>query len=59
VADRNTLAGVVRVHAEARTAKVRPVVGCRLVLVTDEEFLAYPLDRAAYGGCRGSCPRAR
>ncbi|EYD76272.1 DNA polymerase III alpha subunit [Rubellimicrobium mesophilum DSM 19309] len=49
VADRNTLAGVVRVHAEARTAKLRPVIGCRLVLLTGEEFLAYPRDRAAYG----------
>ncbi|HVG48801.1 MAG TPA: error-prone DNA polymerase, partial [Rubellimicrobium sp.] len=49
VADRNTLAGVVRVHAEARTARMRPVIGCRLVLLTGEEFLAYPRDRAAYG----------
>ncbi len=49
VADRNTLAGVVRVHAEATTAKLRPVIGCRLVLLSGEEFLAYPRDRAAYG----------
>jgi len=49
VADRNTLAGVVRVHTEARTAQVRPVIGCRLVLLTGEEFLVYPRDRAAYG----------
>jgi error-prone DNA polymerase len=49
VADRNTLAGVVRVHVEARKANLRPVIGCRIVLVTGEEFLAYPRDRAAYG----------
>jgi len=49
VADLNTMAGVVRLHAEARTASLRPVVGCRLRLVTGEEFLAYPRDRAAYG----------
>ncbi len=49
VADRNTLAGVVRVHTEAKTAKLRPLIGCRLVLLSGEEFLAYPRDRAAYG----------
>jgi len=26
-----------------------PVIGCRLALVSGEEFLAYPRDRAAYG----------
>jgi error-prone DNA polymerase len=49
VADLNTMAGVVRVHAEAKKANLRPVIGCRLRLVTGEEFLAYPRDRAAYG----------
>lgn len=49
VADRNTLAGVVRIHAEAKTAKIRPVIGCRLVTVEGWHFLAYPKDRAAYG----------
>ncbi|HQU68105.1 MAG TPA: error-prone DNA polymerase [Albidovulum sp.] len=49
VADLNTLAGVVRIHAEAGKAGLRPVIGCRLRLVTGEEFLAYPRDRAAYG----------
>ena len=49
VADLNTMAGVVRIHAEARKASLRPVIGCRLRLVTGEEFLAYPRDRAAYG----------
>jgi error-prone DNA polymerase len=49
VADLNTMAGVVRLHAEARKAHIRPVIGCRLALVTGEEFLAYPMERAAYG----------
>ena len=48
-ADLNTMAGVVRLHAEARKAQVTPVVGCRLQLVTGETFLAYPRDRVAYG----------
>jgi error-prone DNA polymerase len=49
IADLNTLAGVVRIHAEAKKANLRPVIGCRLRLTTGEEFLAYPRDRAAYG----------
>ncbi|MFO1175573.1 MAG: error-prone DNA polymerase [Paracoccaceae bacterium] len=49
VADLNTMAGVVRIHAEAKKANLRPVIGCRPRLVTGEEFLAYPRDRAAYG----------
>ncbi|MBU2991726.1 error-prone DNA polymerase [Octadecabacter sp. 1_MG-2023] len=48
-ADLNTMAGVVRLHSEALKACMRPVIGCRLALVTGEEFLAYPRNRAAYG----------
>ncbi|WP_411891053.1 error-prone DNA polymerase [Yoonia sp. SDW83-1] len=48
-ADLNTMAGVVRLHAEALKAQITPVIGCRLQLVTGEEFLAYPRNRAAYG----------
>ena len=48
IADRNTLAGVVRMHVEARTAKLRPVIGSRLALACGAELLAYPTDRAAY-----------
>nr|WP_314446130.1 error-prone DNA polymerase [uncultured Sphingomonas sp.] len=32
VADRNTLAGVVRIHSNARTAGLTPLIGCRLVV---------------------------
>ncbi len=49
ISDLNTMAGVVRLHAEARKASIRPVIGCRLKLISGEEFLAYPRDRAAYG----------
>ncbi len=49
IADLNTMAGVVRLHTEALKAQMRPIIGCRLRLVTGDEFLAYPRDRAAYG----------
>ena len=49
VADLNTMAGVVRLHSAALKAQVRPLIGCRIALMTGEEFLAYPRDRAAYG----------
>ncbi len=49
IADLNTMAGVVRLHCEALKAALRPVIGCRLQLVSGETFLAYPRDRAAYG----------
>ena len=39
VADLNTMAGVVRIHAEAKKANLRPVIGCRPRLVTGEEAL--------------------
>jgi error-prone DNA polymerase len=48
VADRNTLAGIVRAHVGAEEAGVRLVVGCRLALQDGPELLAYPTDRAAY-----------
>ncbi|MFT5784927.1 MAG: error-prone DNA polymerase [Ascidiaceihabitans sp.] len=49
VADLNTMAGVVRIHSEARKACLKPIIGCRLKLTTGVEFLAYPRDRAGYG----------
>jgi error-prone DNA polymerase len=48
-ADLNSMAGVVRLHQAALQAQIRPVIGCRLQLVSGEVFLAYPRDRAAYG----------
>ncbi len=48
IADHNTLAGVVRVHTEAKKACVRPLIGCRLVLMCGTQLLAYPRDAQAY-----------
>src|SRR5690606_16650324 len=49
VADANSMAGVVRIHTEAKKLKLRPVIGCRIETVEGLAFLAYPKDRAAYG----------
>ncbi|WP_341712927.1 error-prone DNA polymerase [Erythrobacter sp.] len=49
IADANTMAGVVRVHVEAKTLKLKPLIGCRIETVEGLGFLAYPTDRAAYG----------
>ena len=55
IADRNSLAGVVRAHTFARSnvvamAAVRVVPGARLVFIDGSpDVLAYPKDRAAYG----------
>ncbi len=49
IADANSMAGVVRIHSEATTLKLRPVIGTRIETVEGLAFLAYPKDRAAYG----------
>ncbi|MCZ7658950.1 MAG: error-prone DNA polymerase [Xanthobacteraceae bacterium] len=49
IADRNSLAGVVRAYEEARRGGIRLLVGTRLVTTDGFEALAYPVDRAAYG----------
>jgi error-prone DNA polymerase len=49
IADANSMAGVVRLHTEAKTLKLRPVIGARIETVEGLAFLAYPVDRAAYG----------
>ncbi|MBE0414717.1 error-prone DNA polymerase [Yoonia sp.] len=49
IADLNTMAGVVRLHSAAIKACLRPVIGCRILLVTGAAFLAYPTNRDAYG----------
>ncbi|THD44487.1 MAG: DNA polymerase III subunit alpha [Bradyrhizobium sp.] len=55
IADRNTLAGVVRAHVYARENReklgaFRVVTGARLVFVDDApQVIVYPKDRAAYG----------
>ena len=49
ITDANTMAGVVRLHGEAQTLKLRPVIGARIETAEGLAFLAYPTDRAAYG----------
>jgi error-prone DNA polymerase len=49
IADRNTLAGVVRAHVAAKEAGIRMLVGARLVATCGFEVIAYPKNRAAYG----------
>jgi len=49
IADANSMAGVVRIHTEAKTLKLKPLIGCRIETVEGLTFLAYPINRAAYG----------
>src|SRR4051812_38094789 len=50
IADRNTLAGIVRGHLAAQTTGARYVVGCRLAFHDSTPDIAvWPTDRAAYG----------
>jgi error-prone DNA polymerase len=49
IADRNTLAGVVRMHSACKEAGIKPLIGCRLDLTDAPSLLAYPIDREGYG----------
>ncbi len=49
ITDRNSLAGVVRAHTEAKRTGIRLVVGARLDLDDGPSALCLPTDRAAYG----------
>jgi error-prone DNA polymerase len=50
IADRNSVAGVVRAHTAAKEAGLRLAVGARLVFADGTpDILAYPADRAAWG----------
>jgi error-prone DNA polymerase len=49
IADRNTLAGVVRMHSACIGVGIRPLIGCRLDLADAPSLLAYPIDRDGYG----------
>src|SRR5690349_15225855 len=49
IADRNTLAGVVRMHTACTTIGLKPLIGCRLDLTDAPGLLAYPIDREGYG----------
>jgi len=49
VADRNTLAGVVRAHSAAKEHGIRLLVGARLITTEGFETACYPINRTAYG----------
>ena len=50
IADRNSVAGVVRAHAAAKDAGLRLLPGARLVFAdATPDLLCYPTDRAAWG----------
>lgn len=48
IADRNSLAGIVRAHEAAKIHGVRLIIGCRLDLADGMSLLVYPTDRPAY-----------
>ncbi|ESQ78667.1 error-prone DNA polymerase [Asticcacaulis sp. YBE204] len=49
VADRHSVAGIVRAHVAAQAHGIRLIVGCRLDLRDGSSLLVYPIDRAGYG----------
>ena len=49
IADRNTLAGVVRAHGAAKDHDIQLIVGSRLLLQDGFDLLCFPKDRSAYG----------
>jgi len=49
ITDHNTLAGIVRAHAEARKHQIKLIPACRLDFVDGTSLLAYPTTTDAYG----------
>jgi error-prone DNA polymerase len=49
IADRNTVAGVVRAHRAAQAVKLRLLVGARLCFVDAPDIICYPEQRDAWG----------
>ncbi|MGF6845536.1 error-prone DNA polymerase [Chitinophaga sp. W3I9] len=49
ITDRNSLAGIVRGHAAAKTSGIRIIPACRIDLLDGPSLLAYPTDTQAYG----------
>lgn len=48
IADRNTMAGIVRAHAAARKSGIRIIPACRLDLQDGQSLLAYPKNKTGY-----------
>lgn len=49
ITDRNTLAGIVRAHSEAKKQHIRLIPGARLDLLDGPSLIALPMDTSAYG----------
>jgi error-prone DNA polymerase len=49
VADRNSLAGIVRAWEEGKAQRLEVLTGARLQFTDGSELIVYPRDRAAYG----------
>lgn len=49
IADKNSVAGVVRAYVTAKEAGPRLVVGARLILADAPDLVCYPTNRAAWG----------
>lgn len=49
IADANSMAGIVRLHSEAKHVGLHPIIGCRIELADGPSLLAYPKNRSAYG----------
>ncbi|MBB5394793.1 error-prone DNA polymerase [Mucilaginibacter sp. AK015] len=48
ITDRNSMAGIVRAHMEAKQLKLKFIPACRLDLTDGTSLLAYPTDHQAY-----------
>jgi error-prone DNA polymerase len=48
ITDRNTMAGIVRAHAAAKSRGIRIIPACRLDLMDGPSLLAYPTNNKAY-----------
>jgi len=53
IADRNSLAGIVRAHVAAREKKVRFIPACRLDFQDGPSLLAYPTNKEGYSNLSG------
>lgn len=53
IADKNTLAGIVRAHVTAKQFGIKLIIGCHLELLDGPPLLAYPTDNDAYARLSG------
>ncbi len=53
ITDRNSLAGIVRAHATAKSTELRFIPACRLDLIDSISLLAYPVNVSGYSQLSG------